>query len=65
MLTSLANNYRSDGSNVAILWHSVGNMNRGDDGGEVDEPIIYADYYFVEALLRERTLQQQYPDFCR
>lgn len=65
MLTSLVNNYRSDGSNVAILWHSVGNMNRGEDGGEVDEPIIYADYYFVEALLRERALQQKYPDFCR
>jgi unsaturated chondroitin disaccharide hydrolase len=64
MLESLAQNYRSDGSNVAILWHSVGNRNRAE-GGEIDEPIIYADYYFVEALLRERALQQRYPDSCR
>ncbi|MBP3193875.1 glycoside hydrolase family 88 protein [Natronogracilivirga saccharolytica] len=63
ILNSLVNNYRSDGSNVAILWHSVGNRNR-DEGGEVDQPIIYADYYFVEALLREEALQKKYPDFC-
>jgi unsaturated chondroitin disaccharide hydrolase len=55
MLKSLGENYISDGSNHAILWHSVGNRNRD---AEVDTPIIYADYYFVEALLREKSLQQ-------
>ena len=32
-----------------ILMHSVGNMNRNSD---VDVPFTYADYYYIEALLR-------------
>lgn len=32
-----------------ILKHSVGNMNKNS---EVDVPLTYADYYFLEALLR-------------
>lgn len=32
-----------------ILQHSVGNF---PTGGEIDKPIIYADYYFLEANLR-------------
>ena len=32
-----------------VLMHSVGNMNKRS---EVDAPLSYADYYFVEALLR-------------
>lgn len=32
-----------------ILKHSVGNLNRMS---EVDVPLTYADYYFIEALLR-------------
>ncbi len=56
MLRSLSRNYRSDGSNVAVLWHSVGSK-PGDS--EVDVPIIYADYYYIEALLREKKLQEQ------
>lgn len=32
-----------------ILMHSVGNMPKSD---EVDAPLNYADYYFLEALLR-------------
>ena len=54
MLKSLGENYLSDGSNHAVLWHSVGNKNRDS---EVDVPIIYADYYFIEALIRARKLQ--------
>ena len=34
-----------------ILDHSTGNWPKKD---EMDEPIIYADYYFLEALLREK-----------
>lgn len=34
-----------------ILDHSTGNWPKSD---EIDEPITYADYYFLEALLREK-----------
>ncbi|MFS4417606.1 glycoside hydrolase family 88 protein [Maribacter sp. 2307ULW6-5] len=34
-----------------ILDHSTGNWPKND---EMDEPIVYADYYFLEALLRQR-----------
>lgn len=50
-ITSLANNYASseEDSNPFILKHSVGNYPRGI---EVDVPLNYADYYYLEALLR-------------
>ncbi|HSD06811.1 glycoside hydrolase family 88 protein [Flavobacterium sp.] len=35
-----------------ILDHSTGNWPKHD---EIDEPIVYADYYFLEALLRKKT----------
>jgi len=38
-----------------ILKHSVGNLNRNS---EVDVPLTYADYYFIEALLRYIELKQ-------
>ncbi len=34
-----------------LLLHSVGNL---PEGSEVDTPLNYADYYFLEALLRKR-----------
>ncbi len=34
-----------------LLMHSVGHLPKNS---EVDVPIIYADYYFLEALLRSR-----------
>ena len=36
-----------------IMKHSVGNMPAGT---EVDAPLTYADYYFVEALCRYKLL---------
>jgi len=36
-----------------ILDHSTGNWPKHD---EIDEPIVYADYYFLEALLRKKDL---------
>jgi hypothetical protein len=36
-----------------ILNHSTGNWPKND---EMDEPIVYADYYFLEALLRKKAL---------
>lgn len=37
-------------NNHFILMHSTGNLPKND---EIDKPIIYADYYFLEALLRK------------
>lgn len=43
------------GNNNFILKHSVGSKMEDD---EVDKPIIYGDYYFLEALLRKRNLEK-------
>ena len=37
-----------------ILNHSTGNWPKDD---EINEPIVYADYYFLEALLRQQKLE--------
>ena len=39
-----------------ILKHSVGNLNKNS---EVDVPLSYADYYYVEALLRLKKIQNE------
>lgn len=39
-----------------ILMHSVGSI---PHGAEVDVPLNYADYYFLEALSRKRELEKQ------
>ncbi len=49
MLTDLSNNYQSGDQNVAFLRHSTGHK---PAGSEIDACIIYADYYYMEALLR-------------
>jgi unsaturated chondroitin disaccharide hydrolase len=41
--------YLGNKTNHAFLLHSTGNKPSGKD---IDVPIIYADYYFLEALLR-------------
>jgi unsaturated chondroitin disaccharide hydrolase len=56
ILNSLSENYLSGKDNYAILNHSVGNFNAVS---EVDVPIIYADYYFIEALLRKIAIDKQ------
>jgi rhamnogalacturonyl hydrolase YesR len=55
MLESLGTNYASpSGENYGfILAHSVGHK---PGGTEIDTPLNYADYYFVEALLRKKQL---------
>ena len=35
-----------------VLNHSVGSI---PHGAEIDEPLIYADYYYLEALVRSST----------
>ena len=50
MLSDLSSEkYQSRSQNVAFLTHSTGNH---PGGSEIDASIIYADYYYLEALLR-------------
>ncbi|AWW32758.1 glucuronyl hydrolase [Echinicola strongylocentroti] len=54
LLDKLASSrYRAGDKNDAILLHSTGHMPRKS---EVDVPIVYADYYFMEALLKLRSM---------
>jgi hypothetical protein len=55
IIGSLTQSYRvAAGSKKGfILLHSTGHK---PANGEVDVPIIYADYYYIEALLRKRAL---------
>ncbi|MRT93808.1 glycoside hydrolase family 88 protein [Ancylomarina sp. 16SWW S1-10-2] len=46
--------YLTGNSNQAILTHSVGHMPKNS---EIDVPIIYADYYFLEALLKLKKIE--------
>jgi unsaturated chondroitin disaccharide hydrolase len=52
--------YRSPagGNQGFILGHSVGSM---PAGSEVDVPLVYADYYFLEALKRKTELEKDEP----
>ena len=58
IIRSLTNNYRSPiGENKGfILLHSTGSK---PSNSEVDVPISYADYYYLEALLRKKKLGQK------
>lgn len=47
--------YQSGLENNAFLLHSTGHK---PAGGEIDASIIYADYYYLEALLREKKLKE-------
>ncbi|MEP3383765.1 MAG: glycoside hydrolase family 88 protein, partial [Flavobacteriaceae bacterium] len=47
--------YLSGDANQAILLHSTGHH---PNNSEVDVPIIYADYYFMEALLRLKSIEE-------
>jgi len=58
ILESLTNNYRSPiGENKGfILLHSTGSR---PSSSEVDVPLNYADYYYLEALLRSKKLKEK------
>ena len=58
MLASLSTNYHSGEDCPAFLLHSTGHH---PAGSEIDAAIIYADYYYYEALMRLRRLQQGRP----
>ena len=53
MLHSLYEHYRAPENVDAFLLHSTGHH---PAGSEIDYSIVYADYYFIEALLRLRNL---------
>lgn len=56
MLATLSSDkYQSRGTNNAFLLHSTGHR---PNGTELDVSINYADYYYLEALLRLQKLQQ-------
>lgn len=53
MLECLSSKYQSGNRNVAFLLHSTGNL---PAKSEIDASIVYADYYYLEALLRLKQL---------
>jgi unsaturated chondroitin disaccharide hydrolase len=56
MLRELSSSrYQSGTTNNAFLLHSTGHK---PAGGEIDASIIYADYYYIEALLRAKKLKE-------
>lgn len=55
MLADLSTeHYQSRDKNTAFLLHSTGHH---PAGSEIDASIIYADYYYIEALIRLKQLQ--------
>ena len=60
ILNSLSNNYQApiDEDKGFLLLHSTGHK---PAKSEIDVPIIYADYYYLEALLRQRHLKEGKP----
>lgn len=62
MICSLTSDaYLAKGGEIGgfIIKHSVGNMKKNS---EVNSPLTYADYYYVEALLRLKKLRQGIAD---
>jgi unsaturated chondroitin disaccharide hydrolase len=59
-LNSLANHYQPqpDRRTGFLLLHSTGHK---PANSEIDVPIIYADYYYLEALLRQKRLANKMP----
>lgn len=55
LITLSAEKYQSRNINTAFLLHSTGHK---PNGSEVDASIIYADYYYIEALLRLKRLKE-------
>ncbi len=55
MLVELSSSrYQSGNTNAAFLLHSSGHY---PNGSEIDYSIIYADYYYIEALVRLKKLK--------
>lgn len=61
-LRSLTSNYLAQPDADALLLQSVGSI---PHSSEVNYSLIYADYYFIEALLREKQWQENHPAPCK
>lgn len=57
IINNLISHYKSDPKTMYgfLLLHSTGHLPGRD---EIDVPISYADYYFLEALLRRMNLNK-------
>ncbi|PQV48956.1 unsaturated chondroitin disaccharide hydrolase [Jejuia pallidilutea] len=53
--TLSSSEYLSGDKNQALLLHSTGHYPKNS---EIDVPIVYADYYYMEALLRLKNLEK-------
>ena len=58
ILIELSENYQSHDENSACLLHSTGHK---PAESEIDYSIIYADYYYVEALMKYKKLKEGKP----
>lgn len=58
LVRNLTKDYRSEigGNKGFILLHSTGSK---AGNSEIDVPLIYADYYYMEALMRKKNLQEK------
>lgn len=58
IVNNLSQNYRAtlNGDRGFLLLHSTGSA---PHKSEIDVPIVYADYYFLEALLRKSKLEKE------
>ena len=58
IVSNLSKNYRAalNGDRGFLLLHSTGSA---PHKSEIDVPIVYADYYFLEALLRKSKLEKE------
>lgn len=56
LITLSSADYQSRSANPAFLLHSTGHH---PNGTEIDASIIYADYYYLEALTRLQNLQKK------
>lgn len=58
IMDNLTRKYRSPigGSKGFLLIHSTGNK---PSNSEIDEPLSYADYYYLEALVRAKKIKQK------
>jgi uncharacterized protein YyaL (SSP411 family) len=56
IIKNLSNHYRAKegGDSGFLLLHSTGSK---PGNSEVDKPLVYADYYYLEALLRKHKLE--------
>jgi hypothetical protein len=58
ILESLSKDYQATlgGDNGFLLLHSVGSK---PGNSEIDVPLVYADYYYLEALLRKQKIEKK------